>query len=807
MNPIDIAKFADENETATYRLPNNTAPVKYELWLKTDIDKGVFDFSGRVQILVKANEATQQVTVHHRQLTIDKIDLLNADKSLNQSNLNSDYDIVHEFLTIDLPFLLALDDLIVVDIHYSGTLRSDLLGFYRGSYLRDDIVGETVWYATTQFSMTEARHSMPCYDEPRLRAPIAISIQHDSSYQALSNMPVVSKDPVVGTNYVTSVFQDTPAMPTYIMGFVICDFAYITNNDLNPEQRVYAKPQSITRGEGDFMLSVVGPIVRQMEEHFQMPYPLPKLDHVSITDFHFNAMENFGLITYRESRLLFNPNTDPDYMKLDMIEIISHEYAHHYFGNIVAVNWWAYTWLKEGFATLFSCVIPDMLYPNDDWIGRFRTKFNGQAFSRDLVEFNARPLNYYVEEPTNIRSKFDTISYSKGGSVLMMFQEAFTIETFTKGLRYYLSKHYFSSTTPDDLHAALQQALDEDYPGNNVDVNKVMRTWEDQAGYPVVRVQKIGNNVILTQTRVGGGNESYAIPISFATKASPDFADRTPKLWMDNRSLTISFVPENDWIILNLNQISYYKVSYERSIWLTFIDGLKTDHQSIASFHRARFFIDMGELLESEEELLMVDGLEMMSYLGLEGGSSVWSEVHEVEDIFSTHLFATAASENYQKFIHSLVQPHIDRLGFEEKMAETDNDRKLRRFVASLACKSLHEDCLNYELKKLVDYVSTGEFTEINLCAALRLANQSIHTAIVNEMFEAPDKSPYLYELGCSLDRNIIENYLMIIADGLNSMNSVDRSNVIEYIMRQSPLGLDTIIEFTFFNWRMMNDL
>lgn len=273
------AVLADDG--LNYRLPNNSIPLRYDLWLKTDVDKEIFEFDGRVKIHLRIVEATNRITLHYRQLTIGQINLLNTDESIAAPNLASELDVTLEFLHITLPTVRQVGEILLIDISYTGILRSDGSGFYRASYTNDGI--ET-WFATTQFEMTDARHAMPCYDEPGIRAETGLQIQHGSRYRAISNMPVKTRDPIDGTDYVTTTFDDTPAMQSYLLAFIISDFGYVSDNDRVTEQRIYANPALIAQGHGDFAVQVVGPILRKLEEHLGVRYPLPKMDHAAITD-------------------------------------------------------------------------------------------------------------------------------------------------------------------------------------------------------------------------------------------------------------------------------------------------------------------------------------------------------------------------------------------------------------------------------------------------------------------------------------------------------------------------------------------
>lgn len=285
-----IPDDAEQDEpTVGYRLPNDTIPINYDLWLKTDVDKNIFTFDGHVKIHVKIVEETSSVTLHIRQLEIDNIDIVAITGEVLQDKASFGFFDQFEFLVIALPRAMLPDEEIIVDITYHGTLREDGSGFYRAKYT-DEETGEIVSFATTQFEMTDARHAMPCYDEPGIRATTKLSIQHGKRYHAISNMPVASLVEIEGTDDVTTTFEETIKMQSYLLAFIISDFKYVSNHNEKTEQRVYAQPSLIEQGHGDFAVGVVDAVLRKLEEHYGMEYPLPKMDHAAITDYIWGAM-------------------------------------------------------------------------------------------------------------------------------------------------------------------------------------------------------------------------------------------------------------------------------------------------------------------------------------------------------------------------------------------------------------------------------------------------------------------------------------------------------------------------------------
>lgn len=317
-----VKPFADETG---YRLPNSTIPIRYDVSLKTEIHRAEAAFSGIVKIRIKAVEPTSDVTLHYRQLTIEGIGLYDsADPPVlieNDVKFTSDDD--HEFLVLKLTNPLTVDTEYLVEIQYQGFLRDDNMGFYRSSY--KNAAGQTTWLATTQLENTDARHAFPCYDEPAFRAVFGIEIKHDASYEAISNMPVSSSEPEVGTNFVITKFSDTPSVQPYLIAFMISDFKSIESTD--EKQRVYARPQSIEDKEAELALDVGQRILTMFEEHLGVPYDLPKMYQVAVPDFDAGAMENWGLVTYREDYLLYNETIATTKQRENVITVIAHEFA------------------------------------------------------------------------------------------------------------------------------------------------------------------------------------------------------------------------------------------------------------------------------------------------------------------------------------------------------------------------------------------------------------------------------------------------------------------------------------------------
>lgn len=275
----------------TYRLPNNSIPLSYDIFLTTDVDRGLSNFTGEVKIHIKVVEVSQEIVLHYRQTTIDVINLLNADgTTIISTDLSYEQIPVYEFLVISLPDILTPGEEVVLEIKYNCEHRSDGGGFYRASYTNAN--GDQVWYATTQFEIDEARHAFPSYDEPGIRSTFSVTIKHGKVFTAVSNTDVETRTED-GDYYITKFFT-TPRIQTYLIAFLVSDYEYVNATNTRIPQKIYARPQLIANGYGDFAASVVGPILRGLEETLGVNYPITKMDHAALTLFNFGAMENIG---------------------------------------------------------------------------------------------------------------------------------------------------------------------------------------------------------------------------------------------------------------------------------------------------------------------------------------------------------------------------------------------------------------------------------------------------------------------------------------------------------------------------------
>lgn len=442
---------------------------------------------------------------------------------------------------------------------FTGYLNDKMAGFYRSSY--KDLDGNTKYLATTQMEPTDARRAFPCFDEPALKAEYTITLVADKHLTCLSNMNQASEkeidSKITGDKRKAITFNKTPLMSTYLLAFIIGEFNCIETNEFRLPIRVFATPDKNIE-HGRFSLELAAKTLAFYEKAFDSEYPLPKMDMVSIPDFSAGAMENWGLITYRVVDLLFDERTSGASTKQRVAEVVQHELAHQWFGNLVTMDFWDGLWLNEGFATWMSWYACDKFFPEwNIWQSYVKGDFQS-ALSLDSLR-SSHPVEVPVQRADEVNQIFDAISYAKGSCVLQMISKYLGEDVFIDGVRQYLKKHAYGNTETSDLWAAL-----EDVSGKPV--QQVMEVWTKNVGFPVLTVtENAGSNIIkLRQNRfLRTGDVKpeedkilYPVFLGLRTRSGVDRA-----LTLSDREQGFK-VPSDGFFKLNADHAGLYRTLY-----------------------------------------------------------------------------------------------------------------------------------------------------------------------------------------------------------------------------------------------------
>ncbi|XP_057851745.1 aminopeptidase M1 [Cryptomeria japonica] len=537
------------------RLPTTAVPRRYELELRPDLDACKFD--GKLTITLDVVEETKYLVLNSADLVIkDKSVWLrgkDTTKVLVPSNVGLDAE--DEILVLEFEEALPRGKAIL-GIEFQGTLNDQMKGFYRSTYL---INGEKRNMAVTQFEPADARRCFPCWDEPVCKATFKITVQAPVDRVVLSNMPSI-EEKIDGASKTVS-FEESPLMSTYLVAIVVGEFDYIEGTSAAGNKvRVYTEVGKTSQGK--FALDVALLTLPFYAKYFGTPYSLPKLDMIAIPDFSAGAMENYGLVTYRETALLYDEKHSAAANKQRVAIVVAHELAHQWFGNLVTMEWWTHLWLNEGFATWVSYLAADHLFP--EW--KIWTQFTDQtmeAFRLDgLVE--SHPIEVEVHHASQIDEIFDAISYLKGASLIRMLESYLGAQCFQKGLVSYIKRYACKNARTEDLWAVLSEESGES-------VNELMDSWTKQKGYPVVIAKRTDDGLELEQSQYLSsgalGDGQWVVPItlcygSYEVRKNALLHGKVGGVNLSDFKL-VEASSQSSWIKLNVGQTAFYRVQYD----------------------------------------------------------------------------------------------------------------------------------------------------------------------------------------------------------------------------------------------------
>jgi len=608
---------------------------------------------------------------------------------------------------------------VTIAIEFSLKMTDAMHGLYPCYFIDDGVKQEL--YAT-QFESHHAREAFPCIDEPEAKATFSVSMTHPEHLTALSNMPVSTQE---GHDKATlTTFDITPVMSTYLVAFVVGDLQRATKTtEGGVEVNVYAT--KVHRAKAlQFALDHAARTIDFFDDYFGVPYPLPKSDHVALPDFASGAMENWGLVTYREIALLADPKTISVSGKQYIAEVVSHELSHQWFGNLVTMKWWDNLWLNESFASVMEYLAPAALYPEwNSWFD-FTTNEGVIALRRDCID-GVQPVEVAVNHPDEIRSLFDgAIVYAKGGRLLHMMQSWIGEDAFRAGLKAYFTKHQYANTTGDDLWNALSETSHKDVAG-------LMHTWITQSGYPVIHASLDGDELVLSQEQffVGPHQPSEKLwPVPLRTNLHD-----LPEL-LDTRELRVPF-SRNDTLYINSDNTGHFIVHYDETLRHRIISDLAGG--KLTDIQRAQFL---------HEQLMLARGgymsssslLELLALYSEESNEKVWDimtlAIAELKKFIERD---EPAEKKLRAFVGQLASKEYQRLGLDAKEGESEDDTKLRSTI--VGCMVYSEDmAVIAELRRRYEESPLDELDpELRSLMISSLVRNSDDDALIDHLLQA----------------------------------------------------------------------
>lgn len=651
------------------RLFTEFQPEHYTIELKPDREAKKFE--GTVTITgKKTGRPSQRLTFHQKGLKVTEAKLTQHDKKgdkeieLERINTQDSYDEVrlHSKGTV-YPGNYA------VTLKFKGKITKNMNGMYPCSFTHD---GKDKQLIATQFESHHAREVFPCVDEPEAKATFDLALTTPKGETVLANTPIKTQQ--TNGNDTWTAFETTPKMSTYLLAFAYGELGFLEAKTKNGAAvRTYATPDNVKHTQ--FALDVAVKTLDFYNDYFKIPYPLPKCDMIALPDFASGAMENWGLITYREQAFFVDSQNTSLSTKQYVAMVVAHELAHQWFGNLVTMQWWTDLWLNEGFASWIEYLAVDHLFPEWQMWTQFAVDEQHRAFRLDALE-HTHPVEVPVHHPDEIRTIFDTISYSKGASVIHMLNDYLTPDVFRDGLRHYLKKHAYDNTVTTDLWAALEEI-------SGKPVKNFMHAWTSQSGFPLVRANIDGNHVALSQERFfinpdHSKKDTTTWPVTLLSQLS-DLPEITSQKEAEFE------VPDASSLKLNRAQSGFYRTMYNSEHLDRLADLIRNNQ--LAPLDRLGILSDMLEAAKAGHAPT-ADVLEFVSAYADEADNAVWDVIASVVVSVRAIMDDEDLRDAMKPFIRKLVNKQLERLGWEPHDGETHFDSLLRPTILGLAASA-----------------------------------------------------------------------------------------------------------------------
>jgi len=798
-------------EKAGCLLPDDVVFDNYEAVITPDFTN--FTFRGLVTARGQVNWPVRSVTLHAADLVFDRENVVLRLSGENEivRPVSVTTDEKTETVTFDFAREIPVSQ-VFLEVIYSGTLNDKMAGFYRSKYTAPD--GTEKYLATTQFEATDARRALPCMDEPARKATFDISLIVPEGMVALSNMPAEFDSFEDGKRRVD--FQTTPKMSTYLLALIVGDLEYTEATTVNGTRvRVYTVPGK--KEQGAFALATAVRVLEFYNDYFGIPYPLPKLDMAAIPDFAAGAMENWGLVTYRENALLIDPANSSSAAYQRVAEVVAHELAHMWFGNLVTMQWWTHLWLNEGFATFMASLAMNSLFPDWDIWTQFVSDEFASALSLDGLR-STHPIEVEVSHPTEISQIFDSISYSKGASVIRMIHDTIGDEAFRTGLTAYLTRHAYGNATTEDLWDALAEASEQP-------VRTIMDTWTKQPGYPLITLERtdwIEFGIQQERFLAGGetltedeGRQRWEIPLAYVIH-KPGMKPFTRVRLCSGTGYT-AFRPGSAaansepgaFFKLNAGQVALVRVNYTPTQWHGLSVALRDN--VLAPVDRYGVISDALSLARAGKLGTEVVLDLVANYLN-ETNYSVWTAVLGALGAVDSLVQESPDEKAFDAFARRVLEPIVEKLGWHERSGEMHTTQLLRGQV--IGAYGAYGDRKTQEraTRALYDHINDRDTIPPNLRAAVYglVARQNLHTdlKVLRDLYEKEalqeEKVRLLNAMGRFTDTGILENVL----DYAFNSGRVRNGDFIYVLaaMGSHPTGQRAAWAFMQANWKAISE-
>ncbi len=641
-----------------HRLPRWVVPSRYDIELSPDLE--TFTFAGHETITVEIDEPVSDIV-----LNAVEIDIQSAAIVIGEDRHTASISYDEEMQRASLSFAQRLPaGPAKLEIGFSGILNDQLHGFYRSTFT--DVDGTDQVIATTQFEATDARRAFPCWDEPDFKAVFSVTLVVPADLFAVSNTSELSRESV-GDGRVRIRYADTIKMSTYLVAFVVGPFESTDPVDVDGVPLRIIAP----RGKGsltEFALECGAFCLRYLRDYYGIPYPGDKVDMIAIPDFAFGAMENLGAITYRETALLVDTAQASQAELVRILDVIAHELAHMWFGDLVTMKWWDGIWLNEAFATFMEMKATDAMRPEwKRWLA-FGATERPWAYRTDSLA-STRPVEFEVMSPDEANEMFDALTYGKGSSTLRMIEQYLGEEVFRNGVGSYLREHAYSNTITSDLWHGLDSE-------SGIDVGAIMDTWILQRGFPQIEVLLTDTGIRLEQRRyitIPDESDTTLWKIPIVLRGSAGGVPFENKLVLDSFSTELPVNGRVDWIVANAGGHGFYRVDYVDDLFDTCVANLA----ELEALERFCLIDDAWAFVESGQKSAE-NWLTLASSYRNEEEQAIWSAVLSGIAGIRHHIVSDQDLPAFRRVAAELLEPSVERLGWEPSESDSDLTRRLR---------------------------------------------------------------------------------------------------------------------------------
>ncbi|XP_012287201.1 endoplasmic reticulum aminopeptidase 2 [Orussus abietinus] len=774
---FDKGRFNEAYE----KLSTDIVPLEYTLNILPIMEEGNFTTIGDVQIHLSCKIPTRHFRLHSHGLDLRNISLKEYYTSKSFNLINRFFPSGEDFIDIVSREILLPSETYLLRIHFYGDLSSSPEGLFRSNY-KDDRTNETRWITVSNFSPIFARRAFPCFDEPWIKTPFRISIGRKFNMRSHSNAERLIVEEVYGmSGYVWDRYKKTVPMPTYLVALMVTDFSgySITTMD-RPSHTIYSRKE--VQQSTAYVASIIPKLLRLMQNLTGFYYELDKLDVIFVPQLSYSAMENWGLITFREDFVLLNDETSVAEPKMISAYIVAHEVAHQWFGNLVTPKWWSDVWLKEGFASFLAYVTVNAL--NRNW-----TKDEWYCYEcHEMLTYDAsaisHPLHITLNTTNQITNIFDKTSYLKGNCLTNMIYHFLGKATFLSAIRRYLRTYSYRSADQFDLWETFQEEINlRNSLPKDLAMKEIMITWTDQPGFPLVEVKRdrTTGTVLLSQRRffkngLKDDPSLWIIPLTWTTGNSSNFHDTTAKCWLSGRTMELNdpdlnrAVLGNQWIFFNINRAGLYRVNYDDGNW----NLLTNSFGELSPVSRAKLLSDATELAEANV-LNYTIFWSILGKLEHETDRIVWRIAVKIlkpieEKLQGVTLFKHAMCKLLGKVYEVVADIPESR--------QQDLQTQFRDDMLTLSCSMNHRACVRKAREVVLQWLHEEPSNRVPLllrswalCPFAKTADNSEWQMLLDIFKEQRDKQSTLYSeagtiafaLGCHRNATILKSFLQMV--------------------------------------------